>query len=100
MASSHSKVAVIAAIVANACIAVLKFIAAAGTGSSAMVAEAIHSLVDTGDGALIWVGVKRSQRGPDARHPFGHGKELYFWIIVVAVMVFAVGGGMSMYEGI
>ncbi len=100
MATTESKGAVIAAIVANACIAVLKFLAAAVTGSSAMVAEAIHSLVDTGDGALIWIGLKRSQKGPDAQHPFGHGKELYFWIIVVAVMIFAVGGGMSVYEGI
>src|SRR5215208_4341235 len=100
MAGAESRRAIIAAIVANLAIAVMKFVAAAVTGSSVMIAEGIHSLVDTGDGLLIWIGVKRSQRGPDERHPLGHGQELYFWVVVVAVLVFAVGGGMSLYEGI
>jgi cation diffusion facilitator family transporter len=100
MPENESKTVVVAAIAANAAIAVTKFVAAAISGSSAMVAEGIHSLVDTGDGILIWNGIRRSQRGPDPQHPFGHGQELYFWVVVVAVLVFAVGGGMSAYEGI
>jgi cation diffusion facilitator family transporter len=100
MASAESKSAIIAGICANVAIAVTKAIAAVLTGSSAMIAETIHSLVDAGDATLIWIGVHRSKRGPDARHPFGHGQELYFWIVVVAVLVFAVGGGMSIYEGV
>jgi cation diffusion facilitator family transporter len=100
MPENESKKVVIAAIAANCAIAAAKFVAAAITGSSAMIAEGIHSIVDTGDGILIWNGIRRSQRGPDAQHPFGHGQELYFWVVVVAVLVFAVGGGMSAYEGI
>jgi len=96
----ETRSAVFAAIAANLGIAIIKFIVAAVSGSSAMISEAIHSLVDTGDGLLLWLGLRRSERGPDAQHPFGHGKELYFWTLVVAVMVFAVGGGMSVYEGI
>lgn len=92
--------AVIAAILANLVIAGAKFTAAGISGSSAMFAEGIHSIVDTGNGLLMLLGIRKASQPADEAHPFGHGKELYFWTLIVAVLVFALGGGMSMYEGI
>lgn len=98
--AAESKPAVIAAVTGNLLIATTKFIAAAFTGSSAMLSEGIHSVVDTGNGLLMLYGLDRSRRPPDEQHPFGHGRELYFWSLVVAVSIFGAGGGVSIFEGI
>jgi cation diffusion facilitator family transporter len=96
----ESKIAVVAAIIGNLAIAVIKFIAAALTGSSAMISEGIHSVVDTGNGGLLLLGIKEGKKAPDELHPFGYGKALYFWTLVVSVSIFGIGGGVSLYEGI
>ncbi len=88
------------AIVANLAIAVAKFIVAAITGSAAMTAEGIHSAVDTGNEVLLLVGEKMSARPPDHKHPFGYGKAVYFWALIVALSVFSLGGGLSIYHGV
>ncbi len=98
--AAESKKAVVAAIIGNLAIAVIKFIAAAMTGSSAMISEGIHSVVDTGNGGLLFYGLRRGARPADEHHPFGHGMEVYFWSLIVAVSIFGIGGGMSIYEGI
>ena len=97
---SGSKRIVYAALAGNLTLALTKFIAAGFTGSSAMWSEGIHSLVDSGNQGLLLYGMKRAARPPDARFPFGYGKEVYFWSFVVALLVFATGAGLSLYEGI
>jgi len=94
------KLSIYGAIAANVAIAVTKFIVAGITGSSAMLSEGIHSTVDIGNGLLLLTGTRLSRRPPTPEHPFGHGKELYFWSLIVAVLVFGLGGGLSFYQGI
>lgn len=99
-ASHGSKTVIFAALTGNALIALTKFIAAAVTGSAAMLAEGVHSVVDTGNQVLLLIGLKRASRPPDKDHPFGYGKEIYFWSFVVAILLFSLGAGISIYEGV
>ena len=94
-----SKTPIYSALAANLAIAITKFIAAGITGSSAMISEGIHSLVDTLNEILLLLGIRRSQQPPDDKRPFGYGKELYFWAFMVSILIFGVGGGLSFYEG-
>lgn len=99
MATRSGHKTIFAAIAANLAIAITKFIVASITGSSAMLSEGIHSVVDTGNELVLLYGIHRSKRPADENHPFGHGQELYFWTLIVAILIFAIGGGMSIYEG-
>jgi cation diffusion facilitator family transporter len=96
----ESKTTIFAALAGNAGIAVTKFAAAWWTGSSAMLSEAIHSLVDTGNQLLMLYGLRRSTRPATPEHPFGFGLELYFWTFVVAILIFGLGAGVSILEGV
>ena len=100
VAKSSSKVAVYAALIGNVLVAITKGIAAAWTGSSSMLSEAVHSLVDTVNEVLLLYGMHRSGQRADPGHPLGHGRELYFWSFIVALLIFALGAGVSIFEGI
>lgn len=99
-ANADSRVAVYAALAGNLLVACTKIAAAVWTGSSAMMSEAIHSVVDTSNELLLLYGFHRASRPPDERHPLGHGRELYFWSFIVALLLFALGAGVSLYEGV
>src|ERR1700712_393207 len=88
------------ALAANLLIAVTKFIAGAFTNSASMIAEGIHSVVDTINELLLLYGLKRSKKPPDQQRPFGYGRELYFWSFIVSIFIFSFGGGISIYQGI
>ena len=100
MSANATTKVIIAALIGNSAISITKFFAAFTTGSSAMMSEGIHSLVDTGNQILLLYGMKQAKKPADEEFPFGHGKEIYFWSFVVAILIFAVGSGVSIYEGI
>ena len=98
--SNSSKTTVYAALAGNTLVAITKLIAAAWTGSSAMLSEGVHSIVDTGNEILLLYGYRRAEQPPDARHPLGYGRELYFWSFIVALLLFTLGAGVAFYEGV
>ena len=98
--ASGSKKVIYAAMIGNGLIAVAKFVGAAITGSSAMLSEGIHSLVDTGNQGLLLYGIARSKRPADEKHPFGYASEIYFWAFIVAILIFSIGAGISVYHGV
>ena len=100
MASASSKKVIYAALIGNFLIAVTKFIAFFITKSSAMLSEGVHSVVDTGNQVLLLYGLRRAKRPADEQFPFGHGKEIYFWGFVVAITIFTIGAGVSLYKGV
>jgi cation diffusion facilitator family transporter len=97
---NSSKLVIYAALVGNLLVALTKFVAAALSGSSSMLSEGVHSLVDTFNEVLLLYGIRRAGRAPDRAHPLGYGRELYFWSFIVALMLFALGAGVSIYEGV
>jgi cation diffusion facilitator family transporter len=98
--AAESKTAVVAALLGNAALAVMKGVAAAVTGSASMLAETFHSIADTGNQGLLMLGMRLGSRPPDERHRFGHGKDVYFWAFVVSMMLFTLGGAFSIWEGV
>lgn len=97
---AKNRKSIYSALIANLLIAITKFVAGGFTRSSSMISEGIHSMVDTVDQVLLLYGLKRSKKAPDATHPFGYGKELYFWSFIVSILIFGLGGGISIYQGI
>lgn len=98
MAKSYKSI--YSALAANLLIAVTKFIAGGFSGSPSMISEGVHSLVDTINQVLILYGIRQSHKPADALHPFGYGKEIYFWSFIVSILIFSLGGGISVYQGI
>ena len=98
--ASGSKKVIYAAMIGNGLIAIAKFVGASITGSAAMLSEGIHSLVDTGNQGLLLYGIARSKRPADQKHPFGYASEIYFWAFIVAILIFSIGAGISIYHGV
>jgi cation diffusion facilitator family transporter len=98
--AAESTRAVVAALLGNGALAILKGVAAAVTGSAAMLAETFHSIADTGNQVLLLLGARLSERPPDDRHPFGHGRNVYFWAFIVSIMLFTLGGAFAIWEAI